>query len=41
MQHRSVVRVSENRVLAKIFVPESEEMMGGWGKPRNKELNGL
>ena len=29
MRHRSVVRVSENRLLARIFVPKSEEVTGG------------
>ena len=27
----SVVRVSENMMLARIFVPESKEVAGGWG----------
>jgi len=41
MRHRSVVRMSENRLLVRMFVAESEEVTGGWGKLHNKGLHGL
>jgi len=41
MRHRSVVRMSENMLLARIFVPESEGVTGGWGKLHNKEMQDL
>jgi len=33
--------MSENMLLARIFVPESEGVTGGWGKLHNKEINDL
>jgi hypothetical protein len=33
--------VSENRVLRRIFVPEREEVAGGWRRLYNEELHNL
>jgi len=38
-QHR--LRVYENRVLRKIFGPQDKEVMGGWSKMHNEELQDL
>jgi hypothetical protein len=38
-EHR--LRVSENRVLRKIFGPKRDEMTGGWRKLYNEELHNL
>jgi hypothetical protein len=38
-KHR--LRVFENRVLKKIFGPESGEVTGGWRKLHNEELHNL
>jgi hypothetical protein len=38
-EHR--LRVSENRVLRRIFEPKRDEVTGGWRKLHNKELHGL
>jgi hypothetical protein len=38
-EHR--VRVSENRVLRRIFGPNSEEVAGGWRRLHNEELHNL
>jgi hypothetical protein len=38
-KHR--LRVSENRVLWRIFGPKMEEVRGEWRKVHKKELNGL
>jgi hypothetical protein len=38
-EHR--LRVFENRVLRRIFGPKRDEMMGGWRKLHNEELNNL
>jgi hypothetical protein len=35
------MRVSENRVLRRIFGPKSDEVTGGWRKLHNEELHGL
>ena len=35
------LRVFENRVLRRIFVPNRDEVSGKWGKLQNKELNDL
>ena len=35
------MRMSDNRLLERIFVPESENVKGGWGKLLNKERHGL
>jgi hypothetical protein len=35
------LRVSENRVLRRIFGPKREEVMGGWRTLRNEELHNL
>jgi hypothetical protein len=35
------LRVFENRVLRKIFVPKGEEVSGEWRKLHNEELNAL
>jgi hypothetical protein len=32
------LRVSENRVLRRIFRPKGDEVMRGWGKLHNEEL---
>jgi hypothetical protein len=39
VEHR--LRVSENRVLRKIFGSKREEMAGGWRRPHNEELHNL
>jgi hypothetical protein len=33
--------VYENRVLRRIFIPEREEIRGGWGKLHDEELHNL
>jgi hypothetical protein len=38
-EHR--LRVFENRVLRRIFGPKMDEVMGGWRKLHNEELQGL
>jgi hypothetical protein len=38
-EHR--LRVSENRVLRRIFGPKRDEVSGGWRKLHNEELHGL
>jgi hypothetical protein len=38
-KHR--LRVSENRVLRRIFVPERDKVIGEWRKLNNEELNDL
>jgi hypothetical protein len=38
-EHR--LRVSENRVLKRIFVPKMEEGAGGWRRLHNEELHNL
>jgi hypothetical protein len=38
-EHR--LRVSENRVLRKIFGPKRNEVIGGWRKLHNQELRNL
>jgi hypothetical protein len=38
-QHR--LRVSENRVLRRIFGPEREELSGGWRRLHNEQLHYL
>jgi hypothetical protein len=38
-EHR--LRVSENRVLKRIFAPKSEEVTGAWRRPNNEKLNDL
>jgi hypothetical protein len=38
-EHR--LRVSENRVLRRIFGPKSDEVMGEWRKLHNEELHNL
>jgi hypothetical protein len=35
------LRVSENRVLRKVFGPKRDEVTGKWRKLHNKELNDL
>jgi hypothetical protein len=35
------LRVSENRVLMRIFGPKRDEVIGGWKKLHNEELHGL
>jgi hypothetical protein len=35
------LRVVENRVLRRIFVPKSDEVTAEWRKLHNEELNGL
>jgi hypothetical protein len=36
-----MVRVSENRVLRRIFRPKREEVAGGWRRLHNEELHNL
>jgi hypothetical protein len=38
-EHR--LRVSENRVLRRIFGPKREEVAGGWRRLHNEELHNL
>jgi hypothetical protein len=38
-EHR--LMVYENRVLRRIFGPKSEEVVGGWRRLHNEELNNL
>jgi hypothetical protein len=38
-EHR--LRVSENRVLRRMFEPKRDEVTGGWRKLHNEELHGL
>jgi hypothetical protein len=38
-EHR--LRVSENRVLMRIFGPKREEVVGGWRRQHNEELHNL
>jgi hypothetical protein len=38
-EHR--LRLFENRVLRRIFVPKREEVTRGWRKLHNEELHGL
>jgi hypothetical protein len=38
-EHR--LRVSENRVLGRIFEPKRDEVKGGWRKLHNEELHNL
>jgi len=38
-EHR--IKLSENRVLRRIFGPEREEVMGGWRTLHNEELHNL
>jgi hypothetical protein len=38
---RVTLRVSENRVLRRIFGPKRGEVMGGWRKLHNEELHNL
>jgi hypothetical protein len=38
-EHR--LRVSENRMLRRIFVPKRDEVTGEWRKLHNEELNDL
>jgi len=35
------LRVSENRVLRRIFGPRREEVVGGWRRPHNEELHNV
>jgi hypothetical protein len=35
------LRVFENRVQRRIFVPKRSEVTGGWGKLHNEELHNL
>ena len=35
------VRVSENRVLRRMFGPKRDEVTGEWRKPHNEKLNNL
>jgi hypothetical protein len=35
------LRVFENSVLRRIFGPKRDEVMGGWKKSHNEELNNL
>jgi hypothetical protein len=35
------LRVSENRMLRRIFWPQRDELTGEWSKPHNEELNDL
>jgi hypothetical protein len=35
------MRVSENRMLWRMFVPKRDEVIGGWRKLHNEELRDL
>ena len=41
MREEGRLRVFENRVLRRIFVPNSDEVTGEWRKLHNEEPNGL
>jgi hypothetical protein len=41
MREKHKLKVSENRVLRRIFGPKRDEVTGVWRKLRNKELNDL
>ena len=41
MREERRLRVSENRVLRRIFGPERDDVTGEWGKLYNEELNDL
>jgi hypothetical protein len=41
LREKRRLRVFENRVLRRIFVPKRDEMTGGWRKLQNEELHGL
>jgi hypothetical protein len=36
-----LLRVSENRVLRKIYSPEMDEIIGDWGRLHNEKLHDL
>jgi hypothetical protein len=40
-EHTRRLRMYENRVLRRIFVPKRDEVTGGWRKLHNEELHGL
>jgi len=41
LREKHGLRVSENRVLRKIFGPKGEEVEGGWRRPYNEVLHNL
>ena len=41
LREESRLRVFENRVLRKVFVPKRDEVTGEWRKLHNEELNDL
>jgi hypothetical protein len=41
LREEHILRVFENRVLRKIFVPKRDEVTGEWGKLHNEELRDL
>jgi len=41
LRERRRLKVFENRVLSRIFVPKRDEITGEWRKPHNEELNNL
>ena len=36
-----ILRVSENRILRKMYRPEMEEIIGDWGRQPNEKLHDL
>jgi hypothetical protein len=40
-KEKNKLRVFENRVLRKIFVPKRDDVTGGWRKLQNEELHSL
>jgi hypothetical protein len=41
LNHKDTLRVFENRVLRRIFGPKRDEVIGGWRKLHNEELQNL
>jgi hypothetical protein len=41
LREEHILRVFENRVLRRIFVPKSDEVVGGLGKLHNEEFHNL
>jgi hypothetical protein len=41
LREEHMLRMSENRVLRRTFVPKGEEMTGGWRRLHNEELHNL
>jgi len=41
LRERYSLRVFENRVLRRVFVPKTEKVAGGWRKLNDEELHNL